>query len=79
MTEILPKGKIVYAWPTYRAYIGVWCGYVSGHVLLSVLFFGYPGRSSIFMCDLGCDGFPSLDLVGNPTTQVGILFMYLLL
>ena len=30
------------------------------------------------MCDPGCDGFPSLDLVGNSTTQVSIPFMYLL-
>ena len=52
---------------------------MSGHVYLFIISSGYPVHGGIFMCDLGCDRFPSLDLVGNPTTQVGILFMYLLL
>ena len=28
------------------------------------------GCHGISMSDLYCDGFPSLDLIGNPTTQV---------
>src|SRR6201999_4414394 len=44
-------------------------GVMSGHVYLFIISSGYPVHGCIFMCDLGCDGFPSLDLVGNPSTQ----------
>ena len=52
---------------------------MSGHVYLFIISSGYPVHGGIFMCDLGCDGFPSLDLVGNPSTQVSTPLLYLLL
>src|ERR1700748_2177104 len=54
-------------------------GVMSGHVYLSIISTGYSVHGGLLMCDHGCDGFPSLDLVGNPSTQVSIIFMYLLL
>src|SRR3984885_13157280 len=54
-------------------------GVMSGHVYLSIISTGYSVHGGLLMCDHGCDGFPSLDLVGNPSIQVSIIFMYLLL